>query len=167
MNSQFHPPTTRDQIVSLLPEMRAFAMSLTRNHASADDLVQDAVVKAWKNFHQFQDGGNLRAWVFTILRNTYYSDLRKKRRETDHLIDTEASARQPVGPSDQIIDVMDFEKAFQTLPVEQREALTLVAASGMTYEDAAQTCGVAIGTIKSRINRGRQRLAELLGKDQG
>jgi len=120
------------------------------------------VIKAWTNFHQFQSETNLRAWLFTILRNTFYSDLRKKRREDNHVDIMNATSVTTETDHDPIIDVMDFEKAFSLLPPEQREALMLVGGTGMSYEDAAATCGVAIGTIKSRINRGRKRLATLL-----
>ncbi len=160
-------PDPRDEIINFLPEMRAFAISLTRDAPSADDLVQDAVVKAWKSFHQFQSDTNLRAWLFTIVRNTFYSDLRRRRREVEHAEQTPAEDATDDRGADPIIAVMDFEKAFSTLPDEQREALVLVGASGMSYEEAAETCEVAVGTIKSRINRGRKRLAELLGHDAG
>lgn len=158
-------PDPRDEIVTCLPQMRAFALSLTRDASSADDLVHDTIVKAWKSFDKFEDGTNLQAWLFTILRNTFYSDMRKAKREREK---TEMSLSEVAmgDPNQQDhIAVMDFEKALTLLPDEQREALVLVGASGMSYEDAAETCGVAIGTIKSRINRGRARLAELLGYD--
>lgn len=153
----------RDEIVECLPQLRAFALSLTRNRANADDLVQDTIVKAWKNFDKFETGTNLRAWLFTILRNTFYSDLRKARREQGGDGLDLADSLPGVHDDDSQIAVMDFEKALGLLPPEQREALMLVGAMGMSYEDAAATCGVAMGTIKSRINRGRARLAELLG----
>ncbi len=156
----------RDEIITCLPQMRAFALSLTRNPSAADDLVQDTIVKAWKNFDRFEDGTNLQAWLFTILRNTFYSDLRKTKRERDGT-ELQLSEVSFGDPSQQDhIAVMDFEKALGMLPTEQREALVLVGASGLTYEDAARTCGVAIGTIKSRINRARARLSELLGYDE-
>lgn len=155
----------RDEIISHLPQLRAFAISLTRNSSSADDLVQDTVVKAWKGFDKFETGTNLQAWLFTILRNTFYSDLRKARREAlssdDQITDEIASHDH----GDEQIALIDFERALSTLPTEQREALVLVGASGLSYEDAAATCGVAIGTIKSRVNRGRARLAEILNYD--
>lgn len=166
MSSALRSVDPREQIVDYLPEMRAFALSLTRNATSADDLVQDAVIKAWKSFHQFQSDTNLRAWLFTILRNTFYSDLRKRRREISHAQEAMAEDPSDGQGADPMIAVMDFEKAFSMLPDEQREALTLVGASGMSYEEAAETCGVAIGTIKSRINRGRKRLAELLEPEE-
>lgn len=152
----------RDEVVDHLPAMRAFAASLTRNSAAADDLVQDTIVKAWKNFDKFKEGTNLRAWLFTILRNTFYSDLRKKKREVEDVDGVMAGTLSEKPHHDGRLAFSDFEKFFAELPVEQREALVLVGASGMSYEEAAETCGVAIGTIKSRINRGRARLVELM-----
>ncbi|MZR13616.1 RNA polymerase sigma factor [Maritimibacter sp. DP07] len=152
----------REAVVEHLPAMRAFAASLTRNSAAADDLVQDTIVKAWKNFDKFQEGTNLRAWLFTILRNTFYSDLRKKKREVEDADGVMAETLSEKPHHDGRLALADFERVFSELPVEQREALILVGASGMSYEEAAETCGVAIGTIKSRINRGRAKLTELL-----
>ena len=152
----------RDQLVDHLPALRAFALSLTREGSSADDLVQDAIVKAWTNMDKFQPGTNLRAWLFTILRNTFYSARRKTRREVS---DTDGihAARQATRPEhDGRLALNDFRTAFQQLPDEQREALILVGASGFSYEEAANMTGVAVGTVKSRANRGRRRLAELL-----
>lgn len=152
----------RDEIVRHLPQLRAFAISLTRSSTSADDLVQDTIVKAWKGFHTYQPGTNLQAWLFTILRNTFYSDLRKARREQASSDGQIAEAQTTTDYGDNQIALIDFERALGMLPAEQREALVLVGASGLSYDDAAATCGVAIGTIKSRINRGRARLAEIL-----
>lgn len=153
----------RDEMVEHLPAMRAFAVSLTRDAASADDLVQDTVVKAWKNFDKFKEGTNLRAWLFTILRNTFYSSLRKSKREVADVDGAMAATLSEKPHHDGRLAMADFEKVFGQLPVEQREALILVGASGMSYEDAAETCEVAVGTIKSRVNRGRAKLIELLG----
>lgn len=152
----------RDGVVEHLPAMRAFAMSLTRDGSAADDLVQDTIVKAWKNFDKFAEGTNLRAWLFTILRNTFYSNLRKHRREVADTDGAMAATLSEKPAHDGRLAMADFEKVFATLPVEQREALILVGASGLSYEEAAETCEVAIGTIKSRVNRGRARLVELL-----
>lgn len=152
----------RDELVDHLPALRAFALSLTREGASADDLVQDTIVKAWTNMDKFQAGTNLRAWLFTILRNTFYSARRKTKREVS---DTDGihAARQATRPDhDGRLALRDFRAAFQHLPDEQREALILVGASGFSYEEAAQMTGVAVGTVKSRANRGRRKLAELL-----
>ena len=153
----------RDAIIDHLPNMRAFAISLTRNGADADELVQDAVIKAWRKFHLYEDGTNLRAWLFTILRNTFYSDLRRLRNETAARLEDVAEHLSVRPTHDSRLALRDFEKVFALLPPEQREALTLVGANGLSYEETADLCGVPMGTIKSRINRGRARLHELLG----
>ena len=159
-------PDPRDELVTHLPAMRAFAINLTRNSTTADDMVQDAVVKAWTNFDKFESGTNMRAWLFTILRNTYYSSRRKVKREVADVdgIHTEALAEKPL--HDGRLQMNDFRSAFTQLSDEHREALLLVGASGFSYEEAAEMCGVAIGTIKSRTARARQRLAELMELDE-
>ena len=156
----------RDELVEHLPAMRAFAISLTRNGAIADDMVQDTLVKAWTNLEKFQAGTNMRAWLFTILRNTYYSSRRKARREVADVdgVFTESLAEKPA--HDGHMQMTDFRKALAKLQDEQREALLLVGASGFSYEEAAEMCGVAVGTIKSRTSRARARLAELMGHDE-
>lgn len=155
----------RDELVEHLPALRAFAISLTRNGATADDMVQDTVVKAWTNIEKFEPGTNMRAWLFTILRNTFYSSRRKAKREVADVdgIFTESMAEKPA--HDGHLQMTDFRAAFSKLPDEQRETLILVGASGFSYEEAADMCGVAVGTIKSRANRGRKRLAELMHLD--
>jgi RNA polymerase sigma-70 factor (ECF subfamily) len=160
------PPLPKDEIVLHLKPMRAFALSLTRDMSRADDLVQDTVVKAWTNIDKFQPGTNMRAWLFTILRNTFYSERRKARREVSDSegVLTEQIAEKP--SHDGRLALADFRRAFEKLPDEQREALILVGAEGFSYEDAADMCGCAVGTIKSRANRGRRRLAELLQLDE-
>jgi RNA polymerase sigma-70 factor (ECF subfamily) len=158
-------PDPRDEIVEHLPAMRAFALSLTRNAAAADDLVQDTIVKAWTNLDKFQAGTNMRAWLFTILRNLFYSGRRKARREVSDAEGTFAAKLAGKPDHDGRLALRDFAQAFEQLPDEQREALILVGASGFSYEDAAQMCGVAVGTVKSRANRGRKRLAEILDLD--
>ena len=142
--------------------MRAFAISLTRNSAAADDLVQDTVVKAWSNFDKYQPGTNLRAWLFTILRNTFYSIHRKRRREIEDPEGTMSGNLSEKPHHDGRLAMGDFRKAFAQLNDEQREALVLVGAEGFSYEEAAEMCGCATGTIKSRTNRARKRLAELM-----
>jgi RNA polymerase sigma-70 factor (ECF subfamily) len=152
----------RDEIVEHIKTLRAFALSLTRNSALADDMVQDTVEKAWTNIDKFQEGTNMRAWLFTILRNTYYSNRRRAKRE---VADPEGAMVDQLSEKpahDGRLQMNDFREAFSKLPDEQREVLLLVGASGFSYEEAAEMCGVAIGTIKSRVNRGRARLAELM-----
>jgi RNA polymerase sigma-70 factor (ECF subfamily) len=146
--------------------MRAFAISLTRNTATADDLVQDTLVKAWTNFDKFEQGSNMRAWLFTILRNTYYSLRRKRRREVEDADGIMAESLSQKPDHDGRLNMRDFNVAFEQLNDEQREALILVGAGGFSYEEAAETCGVKVGTIKSRVNRGRARLAELMNMDE-
>lgn len=156
-------PDPREEIIEYLPQMRAFARSLTRNPAQADDLVQDALLKAWASIDRFQPGTNMRAWLFTILRNTFYSDRRKAAREVED-VDGDLTAGLSEKPAhDGRLALRDFATAFAQLSDEQREVLILVGASGFAYEEAAEMCGVAVGTVKSRANRGRARLAELMG----
>ena len=158
-------PDPREELVEHLPAMRAFAISLTRNGAVADDMVQDTLVKAWTNIDKFEVGTNMRAWLFTILRNTFYSSRRKAKREVPDIdgVITDNLAEKPA--HDGHMQMQDFRRALNELNDEQREALLLVGASGFTYEEAAEMCGVAVGTIKSRTNRARARLAEILGHD--
>ncbi len=152
----------RDELVTHLGVLRAFALSLCRNPTLADDLVQETVLKAWKSMGKFETGTNMRAWLFTILRNTYYTTYTKARREVAD-VDGVLSGKLSVKPDhDGRLAYADFQKAFEQLPDDQREALTLVGASGFAYHEAAEMCGVATGTIKSRVNRARQRLIELL-----
>lgn len=156
------PKDPKEELIEHLPAMRAFAMGLTRNSATADDLVQDAVVKAWANFDKFQPGTVLRAWLFTILRNTYYSQYRKRRREVEDPDGKMASKLSEKPAHDGHLAMTDFRAAFAQLTDDQREVLILVGAEGFSYEDAAEMCGCAVGTIKSRTNRARRRLAELM-----
>ncbi|MFC3616017.1 RNA polymerase sigma factor [Lutimaribacter marinistellae] len=157
----------RDEIVEHLGSLRAFARSLTNNAATADDLVQDTVVKAWSNIDKFQAGTNMRAWLFTILRNTFYSLRRKRSREVADVDGIMAGRLSEKPAHDGRLVMADFRNAFAQLPDEQREALLLVGASGFSYEEAADMCGCAVGTIKSRANRGRKRLAELMHLEEG
>ncbi len=152
----------KDQLLAEIPNLRAFALSLAGNSDRADDLVQDTLVKAWANAGSFTEGTNIRAWLFTIMRNTFFSQYRKARREVQD-VDGEAAARLVALP-DQIahLDFADFKAELDRLPADQREALVLIGASGFSYEEAADICGVAVGTIKSRVNRARRRLIELL-----
>ncbi len=157
----------REELVEHLGPMRAFAMSLCRNSATADDLVQEALIKAWSNIDSFEPGSNMRAWLFTILRNTYYSLHRKRKREVEDVDGSYAAALSEKPSHDGRLALHDFTQAFNRLNDEQREALVLVGAGGFTYEEAAETCGVAVGTIKSRVNRARARLSELMGLEEG
>jgi RNA polymerase sigma-70 factor (ECF subfamily) len=157
----------REELVTHLPAMRAFALSLTRNASAADDIVQDTVVKAWSNFDRFEPGTNLRAWLFAILRNTFYSSRRRLVREVPDSDGALVGTLAEKPAHDGRLQLADFMRAFRQLPDEQREALMLVGAYGFSYEEAAATTGVAVGTVKSRANRGRVRLAQLLHLAEG
>ena len=129
----------------------------------ADDLVQETLLKAWSHMDSFQEGTNLRAWLFTILRNSFYSDIRKRRREIEDK-DGKRAESLSVAPAQQgHLDMQDLRKALDMLPPDQREALVLIGAAGMSYEEAAEIAHCAVGTVKSRVNRARIKLAGLLG----
>jgi len=155
----------RDELTRSIPNLRAFAMSLCGNATRADDLAQETLVKAWDKLALFEEGTNLKAWLFTILRNVFYSEQRKRKREVEDA-DGSLSANLAVHP-EQLghMDVSDFLIALQQLPSAQREALILVGAEGLSYEEVAEISGCAVGTIKSRVNRARRRLSEILGLD--
>ncbi|CAN7668253.1 sigma-70 family RNA polymerase sigma factor [Bosea sp. LjRoot237] len=152
----------KEGLIAEIPNLRAFAASLSGSMQLADDLVQDTLLKAWGNADKFQPGTSLRAWLFTILRNTYYSLYRKRGREVQDSDGTYADRLATHGNQESHLDLADFRKALAKLPEEQREVLIMVGATGLSYEETAEICGVAIGTIKSRVNRARAKLAELL-----
>jgi len=154
-------PDWRDQLIALIPTLRAFAWSICRNEADADDLVQDTLIKAWRHGDQFAPGTNLRAWLCTILRNTYYTAIVRRRREVQDEDGKQAAALTSPPNQEWTLAMRSLEAALQQLPAEHREALMLVG-SGLSYEEAAEICGCALGTIKSRINRGRGRLMSLM-----
>jgi RNA polymerase sigma-70 factor, ECF subfamily len=152
----------KDQLVAIIPSLRAFARALCGNREMADDMAQDAMVRAWAARHSYTPDTNFRAWMFKILRNNYYTAFRKNSRMTSW--DPEVAERLlVVGPSQEMtIHVADVAAALGKLPAEQREVLMMVAAGGLSYEDAADTIGCAVGTVKSRVARGRAALARLI-----
>src|SRR3954469_2815788 len=158
-------PNVRDSILAAIPRLRAFAISLCGNVDQADDLVQETMYRALANIHSFQPGTNMSAWLFTILRNHFRSEYRKRRREVEdadgHYAESLTSHPEQHGQ----LELSEFRTALNHLPDEQREALILVGASGFSYEEAADICGCAIGTVKSRVNRARTRLAKLMHVD--
>jgi RNA polymerase sigma-70 factor, ECF subfamily len=157
----------KDQLVAIIPSLRSFARGLCGNREMADDMAQDAMMRAWAARDSFTPGSNFRAWMFMILRNNYYTTLRKNSRMVSW--DPEVAERVLVTDASQHvgIDVADVAAALQKLSSEQREVLMLVGASGVSYEEAAEIMGCAIGTIKSRLARGRAALALLVdGPDE-
>ena len=153
---------SRNELVDHLPALRAFALSLTREGASADDLVQDTIVKAWTHIVKFEPGTNLRAWLFTILRNTYYTQVIRRRREVRDETGEYANSMRTPATQDWSVAMRALQTALAQLPDEHREALVLVGAAGLSYEEAAEICGCALGTIKSRVNRARARLLKIM-----
>jgi RNA polymerase sigma-70 factor (ECF subfamily) len=153
----------RTALLAALPGLRAFAMSLAVDASRADDLAQEAVVRAWANRHRFEPGTNMMAWLCTILRNQFYTEMRKRKREVEDA--DGAVAAQVVAPAAQehSADLRTLQVHLAKLPPTQREAIMLVAAQGMTYEAAAEVLGCQIGTVKSRVSRARTTLAERLG----
>ena len=155
-------PGLRDALVAQIGSLRAFAVSLCGNRDRADDLVQETLFKAWNHIESFKEGTNLKAWLFTILRNTYFSERRKRKREVEDA-DGKYAARLAGAPEQHgHMDMKDFQAALVQLPADQREALILVGAAGFSYEEAAEISDCAVGTIKSRVNRARTRLADML-----
>jgi RNA polymerase sigma-70 factor (ECF subfamily) len=151
------------QLLAAIPKLRAFALSLAAHADHADDLVQDTLMKAWHHQNSFQPGTNIRAWLFTILRNQYFSQLRKRRREVEDAGGDYAASVTTPGEQESQLDMADLRIALQQLPLDQREAVVLVGASGFSYQEVAEICGVPVGTVKSRVSRARSKLAVLLG----
>ena len=158
-------PSLREAMLGVVPSLRAFAMSLCGNVDRADDLVQETLLRAIANIASFEPGTNMSAWLFTILRNLFRSEYRKRRREVEdgsgRYADTLKSHPEQPGR----VEFEELRAALAKLPPDQREALILVGASGFSYEEAAAICDCAVGTIKSRVNRARTRLAEQLSID--
>jgi len=155
----------RDSVVELIPALRAFAWSLSHNSSDADDLVQDTLIKAWAHRDKFEVGTNLRAWLFTILRNTYYTNAVRRRREVRDETGKYAATLSAAPTQEWSVAMHALQSALAELPDEHREALILVGGAGLTYEEAAEICGCALGTIKSRVNRARARLLKIMDAD--
>ena len=173
MDGNAHDATTcpstdfRRLLVTYLPHLRAVARTLTGHRDRADDLVNDAVLKALSAEAQFQPGTNLKAWLMTILRNHYINGLRRSRIEVE-VVDEIPESALPTAPNQEhVVEMHEVAAALQRMSVEHREILVLVSAAGMSYEEAASVCGCAVGTIKSRLNRARSELKRVLGTSRG
>ena len=149
-------------IIQCLPHLRAFALLLCRDRSLADDLVQEAVVRALGHIHQFQSGTNFKAWIMAILRNSYFSEMRRRKRASRFNGEELWSTAAASGGQEEHLMMRDLERAFRRLPAGQREALVLVGAGGFSYEDAAEIAACAVGTMKSRVSRARFQLERLL-----
>ena len=156
----------KDELARVIPHLRAFGRSLSGNRDLADDLVQETLMKAWAARKRFQAGTNMRAWTFIILRNLFLSQMRRARFRGEW--DEQSAAKLLAAPAsqDRHIELADMQRALLHLPQPQREALILVGAGGFAYEEAAEICGCAVGTIKSRVARGRAALEQLLDHGQ-
>jgi RNA polymerase sigma-70 factor, ECF subfamily len=158
-------PTMKDAMLGAIPSLRAFAISLSGNVERADDLVQETLMRAIAHVDSFEPDTNMPAWLFTILRNLFRSEYRKRRREVEDTDGRYADSLKLHPEQLGHIEFGEFRAALAKLPHDQREALLLVGASGFSYEEAAAICECAVGTIKSRVNRARTRLTELLALD--
>jgi RNA polymerase sigma factor (sigma-70 family) len=156
----------KTELARVIPHLRAFGRSLSGNRDLADDLVQETLMKAWAARKRFQAGTNMRAWTFIILRNLFLSQMRRARFRGEW--DEQSANRLLAAPAsqDRHIELADMQRALLHLPQPQREALILVGAGGFAYEEAAEICGCAVGTIKSRVARGRAALEQLLDHGQ-
>jgi RNA polymerase sigma factor (sigma-70 family) len=152
-------------LMDFVPHLRAMAMSRTRNMDQAEDLVQETILRAWDKRSNFQPGTNLGAWLFTILRNQFFSDHRKHKWEVEDGDGSHAAGQITLPDQFNRLEVQDMSNALARLTRDQREAILLVGVDGMSYEEAAKVASVAVGTVKSRVNRARNRLTELLGLD--
>jgi RNA polymerase sigma-70 factor (ECF subfamily) len=157
----------REDLVAAIPMLRGFARSLSGNRDRADDLVQETLAKAIANRDKYRPGTNLHAWLVTILRNQYYSEGRRRWREVSDADGAHAARLTDLPGQQGHLEMRDFLSALQTLPDDQREALILVGASGLSYEEAAEVLGTRIGTVKSRVSRARARLEATLDGGHG
>ncbi len=150
------------ELTEVVPHLRAFARGLCGRPDMADDLVQEALLKAWAAQERFEPGTSMRAWTFVILRNAYLTDMRRNRfrGEYDETV-AERILTAPAG-QEEPLHLSDLHRALLTLPPERREALLLVGAGGFSYEEAANICGCAVGTIKSRVGRARAALSSMM-----
>ncbi|TCU20344.1 sigma-70 family RNA polymerase sigma factor [Rhizobium sullae] len=158
--------SAQSEIISLLPALRAFARRFERVENDAEDLVQETVSKALCHIEQFQVGTSLKSWLFTIMRNTYCSSYKRRKREPVGCIGDLTECQVPVkSTQDWSLRARDVQAAIDKLGASHRNALMLVA-SGTSYEEAAAICDCEVGTIKSRVNRARNHLLEMLGETQ-
>src|SRR6476659_1287046 len=158
-------PAIRDQVLATVPSLRAFAISLCGNIDRADDLVQETLLRALAHIDSFQPGTNMPAWLFTILRNLFRSEYRKRRREVEDADGRHVDSLKSPPQQHSRLEFEEFRRALATLLPDQREALILVGAAGFSHEEAAAICATPVGTIKSRVHRARTRLSKLLSID--
>jgi len=159
-----YAPQASSEMVALIPALRAFARTFCPDAADADDLVQETLLKGIANIRQYEPGTRMKSWLFTIMRNTFYTRAKLRKREAPGALDCVSAI--PVGEATQEWSIRgsEIERAINALPSQQREVLILIGVLGVSYEESANICDCAIGTIKSRLNRARSTLLELLGE---
>lgn len=156
---------TEDEVLELIPKLRAYARALTRDVNDADDLVQETLLKALSNIDSFQPGTMLRAWLYTIMRNTFHTNIRKRQREKPGVEDCVSERPVSLPDHDRVIQSKQVMAAIRTLPDHYRETLVLVVMLGQSYQEVAQICGIGMGTVKSRVNRARKLVMEQIDPD--
>jgi RNA polymerase sigma-70 factor (ECF subfamily) len=166
MERPTHPEVEGDNclIVSLIPALRAFARTFHSDPDSADDLVQETLTKAIANIDKYQSGTRMKSWLFTIMRNTFYSHVTARRREAPGMMDDAASRLTTEATQEWVSRGREVNDAIQRLPVQQKEVLVLIGVLGVSYDEASRICDCAMGTVKSRLNRARATLLEDLGE---
>jgi len=153
-----------DDIVALLPDLRAFARFMCREREAADDLVQNTVLAALNKREQFEPGTNLKGWLFAIMRNRFYSDLRSQRRRPSGVDSDQAAPLAAVDNPEAAVAMKELSSALWQLSAQAREALVLVGAGGFSYEEASRLCGCTVGTLKVRVSRARKQLARKMNE---
>ena len=156
------PEEISDQLVELLPRLRRFARSLSHNQHEADDLVQSGIERAWRNLEQFKPGANLASWMFGIVKNAWVDSLRTRRRRNEVALPDDSGEHPAVSPVDTSTEMWSVSEAMSKLPEEQRLAIALVLVEGLSYKEAAEVLEIPVGTLTSRLARGRTALAAAL-----
>jgi RNA polymerase sigma-70 factor, ECF subfamily len=146
------------QIAQYIPRLRRYARALTGERVAADDLVQDTLERAWNKLHLWRDGSDLRAWLFTIMHNVFVNQVRRRAGDRMVSLDAEALELQDPAPPADMLEIRDLDAALQSLPEEQREVLLLISLEQLSYEETARALGIPVGTVMSRLSRGRERL---------
>ena len=165
MNTSETPQNVHEQIVTLLPRLRRFARNLTRNPHDADDVVQIAVERALTRLDQWRRGARLDSWMFTIVRNAWIDELRSRGRRGKVFLAAEAGENIGTDSMARETELLSVQSAMARLPEDQREAVSLVLVEGLPYKEAAEVLDVPIGTLTSRLARGREALQALLGTE--
>jgi RNA polymerase sigma-70 factor, ECF subfamily len=165
MNTPETPQNVHEQIVTLLPRLRRFARNLTRNPQDADDVVQIAVERALLRLDQWHSDARLDSWMFKIVRNAWIDEVRSRGRRDKIFLDAEAGENVGTDPMAAEADMLSVQAAMARLPQEQREALSLVLVEGLSYKEAAEVLDVPVGTLTSRLARGRDALQAMLGTE--